>query len=47
LIAVNLHQYWKLGWNKPALVSIIAIPVMALLCGVLSRRQACKADTER
>ena len=47
LIAVNLHQYWKLGWNRLALVSIMAIPVMALLCGVLSRRQTCKADTER
>ena len=46
LVAVNLHQYWKLGWNKLTLISIIAIPVMALICGVMSRRQACKAAAE-
>jgi len=42
LVAVNLHQYWKLGWSRLAWISIIAIPVMALICGVMSRRQACK-----
>jgi uncharacterized protein len=42
LVAVNLHQYWQLGWSKLALISIIAIPVMALACGIMSRRQACK-----
>jgi uncharacterized membrane protein YdfJ with MMPL/SSD domain len=47
LVAVNLHQYWELGWNRLAVISIIAIPVMALLCGMISRRQACKADAEQ
>jgi predicted RND superfamily exporter protein len=47
LVAVNLHQYWELGWNRLALVSIIAIPVMALLCGIMSRRQACKTAEAR
>jgi len=42
LVAVNLHQYWKLGWGRLAWVSIIVIPVMAIICGVMSRRQACK-----
>ncbi|MBA7651789.1 hypothetical protein ES703_59615 [subsurface metagenome] len=42
LVAVNLHQYWKLGWSRLAWISIIAIPVTALICGVMSRRQACK-----
>ncbi|MHC4423390.1 MAG: efflux RND transporter permease subunit [Planctomycetota bacterium] len=42
LVAMNLHQYWKLGWNRLAWISIIAIPVMALACGIISRRQACK-----
>jgi len=46
LVAMNLHQYWKLGWNKLALISVIAIPVMALLCGIMSRRHACKVDDE-
>jgi predicted RND superfamily exporter protein len=42
LIAVNLHQYWKLGWGKLAWISVIIIPVTALACGIMSRRQACK-----
>jgi predicted RND superfamily exporter protein len=47
LVAMNLHEYWKLGWSKLALLSIIAIPIMALVCGMMSRRQACKRDAER
>jgi len=42
LIAVNLHQYWKLGWSGLAWFSIIVIPIMALVCGIMSRRQVCK-----
>jgi hypothetical protein len=47
LVAMNLHEYWKLGWSKLALIGIIVIPVMALVCGMMSRRQACKRDAER
>ncbi len=42
LVAVNLHQFAVASWNTLAWISIIAIPIMALLCGVMSRRQACK-----
>jgi len=42
LVALNLHQYTVAGWSKPALISIIAIPVMALICGIMSRRETCK-----
>ena len=42
LIAVNLHQYWRLHWGRLAWISVIAIPVAALICGIMSRRQACK-----
>jgi predicted RND superfamily exporter protein len=44
LVAVNFHQYWKLGWSRLALVSIIAIPLLAVICGIMSRRQACKTN---
>ena len=48
LVTVNLHQYWELGWGKLAVLSVIAIIVMALACGMMSRRQACKtAATEK
>jgi hypothetical protein len=42
LVTVNLHQYWDHGWGKLAVFSVIAIVVMALTCGIMSRRQACK-----
>jgi len=42
LLAVNLHQYWKRAPSRLAVLSIIVIPVMALICGIMSRRQACK-----
>ncbi|UCG59722.1 MAG: MMPL family transporter [Phycisphaerales bacterium] len=42
LIALNLHQYTSTGWGTLAWISIIVIPVMALTCGLMSRRQACK-----
>ena len=48
LIALNLHQYWHLGWSTLLLVGIIAVPLMALLCSLMSRRQACRTtDSER
>jgi len=47
LLAVNLHQYWKLGWSELAWLSIIAIPIMVLVCGIMSRREACKVSAER
>jgi len=42
LVAVNLHWYWQLGFGKLAWISIIMVPLTALICGILSRRQACK-----
>ncbi|MDH4240268.1 MAG: MMPL family transporter, partial [Phycisphaerae bacterium] len=43
LIALNMHQFAIVGWSTLVWVSALAIPVLALLCGVLSRRRACKA----
>jgi hypothetical protein len=47
LLAINIHQYTVVGWSKLALLSIIAIPVMALICGIISRRQACKTQDKQ
>ncbi len=47
LITLNLHQNWHLGWSTLALVGVIAIPAMALLCGLMSRRQACRLAEKR
>ena len=47
LLALNLHQYWKLSPGKLAVLSLIAIPVMVLSCGIMSRRQACKTAARK
>jgi len=47
LVAVNLHQYTVVGWSKLAWLSIIAIPVMALICGIMSRSQICKVQENK
>jgi predicted RND superfamily exporter protein len=46
LLAINLHQYWKLTLGKLAVISLVVIPVMVLSCGIMSRRQACKLAAE-
>jgi predicted RND superfamily exporter protein len=47
LLALNLKQYWQLGWTKMAVLSLIAIPIMVLSCGIMSRRQACKTAARK
>ena len=42
LVTMNLHQYWELGWSALGGISVVAIPVMAITCGIMSRRRACK-----
>jgi predicted RND superfamily exporter protein len=43
LVAVNLHQYWELGWGAMAFLSVAAIAAMTATCGLMSRREACRA----
>jgi predicted RND superfamily exporter protein len=42
LVAVNVHQFAVVGWNKLVWASIIGVPILALACGIMSRRQACR-----
>ncbi|MFA5238522.1 MAG: efflux RND transporter permease subunit [Phycisphaerae bacterium] len=42
LVAVNVHQFAIVKWNTLVWISIIAIPIMALACGMMSRRAACR-----
>jgi predicted RND superfamily exporter protein len=46
LIALNLHQNWHLPMGKLAWMSIMAIVIMAIICGIMSRRQACKRQVD-
>jgi predicted RND superfamily exporter protein len=42
LIAINIHQYGTLGLSKITALSVVVVTAMALSCGVISRRRACK-----
>jgi len=42
LMVLNVHQFELAGWTTLAWLSAITIPVLALTCGMLSRRQACR-----
>ncbi len=47
LVAVNVHQFAIVGWNTLVWISIISVPILALACGIMSRRHACKVIGER
>jgi len=42
LIALNLHQNGGFDWTTLTITAVIGVPLAALLCSILSRRQACK-----
>jgi uncharacterized protein len=42
-MALNLHQYWGLGWTRLVWLSLAVIVLAAAGCGLMSRRQACRA----
>ncbi|MBS3821096.1 MAG: hypothetical protein KGY81_04960, partial [Phycisphaerae bacterium] len=46
LVAVNIHQFLAVGWTWLTWVSLPAIVILAALCGLMSRREACRADQE-
>ena len=47
LLVITLHQYATTGWGKLTWVSLITIPVLAVICGLISRRQKCKMLKEQ
>ena len=42
LIALTLVSFTGVSWSTLTWFAVIAIPVMALLCGLMSRREKCK-----
>lgn len=48
-IAVSAGSYLHMSWTTLTWVSLAAVPVLAFICGALSRRQKCKmiSDTSR
>ncbi|MBN2308137.1 MAG: MMPL family transporter [Candidatus Hydrogenedentes bacterium] len=44
LVLVNVHQFLAVGWTKLTWVSLVAIPILALWCGFMSRRRKCRVE---
>ena len=44
LVALNLHQYWQMGITKLTWLSVGLVPVLVLACGLMSRREKCRAS---
>ena len=42
LVALTIHQIWNVGITTMAVGAMAAVVVLALVCSVMSRRQACK-----
>jgi hypothetical protein len=46
-IALAVSSYLHIHWTKLTWVSLAAVPLLALLCGITSRRERCKMESER
>lgn len=45
LLALSFGHYWNMSWTTLTWIGVGAVPVFALLCGLLSRRGACQMQT--
>ena len=44
LVIVNVQQFLRLGWTHWTWISLAALPVLFLVCGVMSRRTSCAPE---
>ncbi len=42
VVAMNVQQFWGLNPTKMTWISLAFLPVLVLICGIASRRKACK-----
>ncbi len=42
IIALNAYQFGAVGFNAMMWIGAVSIPVLGLICGMLSRRRACR-----
>ncbi|MCP4642299.1 MAG: MMPL family transporter, partial [bacterium] len=47
LVALNLHQFFALGWTWLTTVSLILVPILAGACALMSRREKCVVAREK
>ena len=44
LIAVNVHQFFKVDLTRLTWFSLAALVILTAICGLMSRREACKVE---
>jgi hypothetical protein len=42
LAVVNVHQFLNVGWTMLTTISLVALPLLAGACALLSRREKCR-----
>jgi predicted RND superfamily exporter protein len=47
LVALNVGLFFAVGWTTLTWISLPAVGVLALACGLLSYREKCRRDTEK
>jgi peptidoglycan/LPS O-acetylase OafA/YrhL len=47
VLALSFHSYSHLGWNRLTLLAVIAVPLLVLACGLISRRRECRMLAEQ
>ncbi len=43
LVVLNVHQFLAVGWTTLTWISLAALPILAVVCAVLSRREKCRS----
>ena len=46
LVAVNVHQFLAVGWTLLTWISLAVLPMLALSCALMSRREKCRANSQ-
>jgi membrane protein YdbS with pleckstrin-like domain len=48
-VAINVQQFFSVGWSTLSWISLVAVVVLAVVCRIVSRRNVCaqpSSDTE-
>jgi len=46
LVALNVHQFLTVGWTTLTWICLAVLPVLALSCALMSRREKCRVENE-
>jgi hypothetical protein len=47
LVLVNIHQFLEAGWTRLTWYGVVALPLLAAICWLMSKRQRCRVTEDR